>query len=407
MSLLRSRSVWGFAFYDFANSAYILIVHAFLFPIVFQEVIFSASPKADFLWGLALALSVLIALILGPWLGHRADTRNRKSVLVWTISIAFAGLLMLSFPMLQSTRLAYFVLFLVVNAAFVISQIVYDSFLPLIGKRGETSSISGLSWGFGYVGGVLCLIILQLSGATELESAGLGLAITAVFYIAFSLVSLQLLPKSVSVAPLVPFRRAFAEARIGRLVVPLVGIWLINEAIDVFIFFGPLFARVNFDLTVRTVGIYLLVVQLIGFPATWFFGWLGRRVGILKTATFTILIWIVVAMGASLAESTIQLLVVAILGSLVIGSTQALLRAYYSNILQREHSGLSFGFYSIAARSSAIIGPLTYGLVSFATGSQRIAMAVTVIPFLVGIGLLLWHHRNDLTTSSADTRAKL
>ena len=250
------------------------------------------------------------------------------------------------------------------------------------------------------MGGIACLIIIYIAAGIGESHSQAGLFITAGFYIVFSIVSLYLLPMSPASTRFQSFLGAVKTVQLKQFFLPLIAIWLINEAIDVFIFFGPLLARTNYGVSISAIGLYLLIIQFIAFPATWLFGAIGRKFGTVNAIFLSVIIWVLVVVFTAFSRSILQLSLAAFSGSLVIGSTQALLRAYYSDICKREHAGLAFGFYSIAARSAAIIGPLTYGAVSLATGSQNYALLLTIIPFSVGMMLLLLYTKNQVLTQN-------
>jgi len=89
--MMKKKEIFGFALYDFASSAYLLIFTAFLFPIYFREIIYSNHYNSDFFWGLSLAISVLLAVLLSPLIGSFADRGSRKKVLtVFTVLVSLA-----------------------------------------------------------------------------------------------------------------------------------------------------------------------------------------------------------------------------------------------------------------------------------------------------------------------------
>lgn len=384
---INKKYLFGFAFYDFANSSYILIFHAFLFPIFFKEIIFKSSQNADFWWGLVLSLSVALAIIFGPMAGHRSDVGSRKKFLSFAIAFTLLGIITLGF-LYQIPPWCYFILFLLTNLFFILSQIIYDSYLPHIASKNDASLASGFSWGFGYLGGIICLTLVMGIRKGSTEPSAEGIFLTGAFYMAFSLVALMLLPSLKHSTPIVSFGDAVRAAKVTKLLKPLLAIWLINEAIDVMIFFGSLYARGTLSISIKEIGIFLIIIQIIAFPATWLFGLAGKRYGVLRAIYVSIAIWFFVILGITIAQKAIHLAIVAIPAALVIGSTQALLRAFYSQLSSSEHAGLNFGFYSLAARSSAVVGPLLFGALSALTQNPRIAMLSTIIPLLTGVYIL-------------------
>jgi len=388
---MNKKYLFGFAFYDFANSGYVLIMLSFLFPIFFKETIFQSARNAEFWWGLVISLSVTIAILIGPIAGHRSDRGNRKRVFSTMIAGAILGVILLAM-LPQISISVYFMLFLLTNVLFVLSQIIYDSFLPQIAPKGEASIVSTFSWGFGYLGGLVCLGIVLAVQAGSTEPSVAGIYATAIFFAIFSFISLKLLPSQPAQSAMaISFRQAVKEAKIKHFLMPLMAIWFITGGIYIIVFFGSLYARETLSVGIKELGIFLLTIQLVAFPATWMFGKIGKKYGVLRALYITIGIWVVIVLGIIIVENIAQLAVVATLGALVIGSTQSLLRAFYTQLATSKYAGLDFGFYSLVARSSAAVGPVLFGSVVALSDSPKIAMLVTMPSFLIG-AYLLWKY---------------
>ncbi len=388
---MNKRHIAGFSFYDFANSGYVLIMLSFLFPLFFKETIMNGSRDAEFWWGLVISLSVIIAISLGPLLGHRSDVGSRKKVFSSLIIFTIIGLFFLGLLIKIAVPL-YFVILLFTNVCFVLSQIIYDSFLPQISTKDNVSAISAFAWGFGYLGGLVCLgLVIWVQGGST-EPSVIGIYTTAIFFTIFSILSLKLLPAQVNNKPTtISFKDAWREAKLNNVLTPLIAVWFINGGIYIITFFGSLYAREILNISIRDMGLFLLGIQVIAFPATWIFGKYGQKKGVLKALYISVGLWVIIGLGIFLVETRNQLAFVAVLGALVIGSTQSLLRAYYTQISMAKHAGLDFGIYALAARSSAGIGPVLFGTLVFFTSSPKIAMLITIPAFLYG-AFLLWKY---------------
>ena len=142
------KQKFGFALYDFSNSAYILIFNTYLFPLFFKESVLKNNPNTDFYWGLCIALSIGLALLISPLVGINADKYGRRYFLKISIFITFIGMLFLTFSPIDSVLL-YSVIFIITNLFYTISLSLYDSMLSHVVKKEERIKLSGFAWGFG------------------------------------------------------------------------------------------------------------------------------------------------------------------------------------------------------------------------------------------------------------------
>lgn len=378
-----SWDVWGFAFYDFANSAYILIFNAFLFPIYYREVVFVNAPRADWYWGLVISCSLLTALVLSPWVGELADRGDRRSVLAWLVLGVSIGLCVVC-VLPTDARWAISITFGATNAFYVMSLCIYDSFLPFVSSSKARPVVSGFAWGFGYLGGILCLatIMVWQGGMSPTKTA---LIIASAFFAIFSALALRWLPATpkldASYGTVFGKLRSVVRSRIGLL---LLAFLLINEGIDIVIFFTSVYGRATLGLTVEKIGAYLLFVQLLAFPGTWFMGWLASKHGERRILNVTFVIWAFLIAGTALSRSATHFFSLAIGLSLVIGSSQALMRSFFTRQFSQTDAGFSFGVYSLVSRATALFGPAIFGGVAALTGSQRIAMWGVLLFFVAG-----------------------
>ncbi len=349
------------------------------------------SRNSEFWWGLVISLSVIIAIILGPFFGHRSDVGNRKKIFSRLITLAVIGVVLLGL-LAEIPVSGYFFILLFTNVCFVLSQIIYDSFLPQIASKENVSVVSAFAWGFGYLGGIVCLVLVIVVQGGSSDPSVLGIYASAGFFAIFSVLALKLLPSQATSKPATTsLRGAWQEAKIKNILTPLIAVWFISGGIYIIAFFGSLYARETLEVGIRELGMFLIGIQFVAFPATWIFGRLGKKLGILKSLYITVGIWIIIVLGIFVVQNKFQLAIVATLGALVIGSTMSLLRAYYTQISVAKHAGLDFGIYALAARSSAGIGPVLFGTLVVLTASPKIAMLVTIPAFFFG-AYLLWKY---------------
>lgn len=388
---LINRKVWGWAFYDFANSAYVLIFLSYTFPLLFREVSYSGGETADFYWGLALGLGVLSGVIAAPFVGSLKDKARPRLLFLLVIILAACGMLSLGFIPYHSPSVVFLV-FIITHGMFTVSLMLYDSFLPDLFDIKTRAEVSGFAWGFGYIGGIVCLVLVLVWNRLFPAVPQGGLALTAVFFAVFATLSAVAISKAVinknspKHLPSVndhPLSTQLWDMFRERLPL-LLGLWLVNDVIITITFFAALFGRYTLELSVTTIGAFLLGLQILAFPLTWLAGKLGRAWGEKRVILLSIGLWLLIILALVIASSIVHYALIVFATAFVIGSTQSMLRSYYSRTLTTENSGVGFSLYAIASRTSSVIGPLIFGAISSGLSSQRLAMLVMIVPLLIG-----------------------
>ena len=388
----------SWAFYDFANSSYALLILSFVFPIYFKEVIVGTE-KGDFYWGLIVSISILIGGLLSPIIGAIADYDAHKKIkFVIFAVVSMVGTTFLFFTG-SNTLLFTSLIFMISNVAFELAQTLYDSFLARVSTKEAVGRISGLAWGLGYIGGVVALLAfkpLYENGYTGDFEFGYKLVfpLTALFFFLSSLPSFIFIQEKhgdKKSLPLSVLMRHGVKSVIGtiknlkqhkNIAWFLVGFYFVNDALVTIFSFTPIYARTTFGMELKEILTLLLIVQIIAFPTTTIFGLLSDKKGSKKILLFTIAVWGFIVALLSIATTKTMFYVLALLTALVIGSSQAIARSWLSKLVPDEKRFEFFGFNGFASKIAATTGPVLFGAVSVATGNQRIAMAA-LIPFLV------------------------
>ena len=378
----------SWSFYDFSNSAYVLIINSFFFPIFFKKIICENNSNSDFYWGLCVSISVILSILFGPLIGFVSDKKNRKNIFNISIVIIFIGLLALSFFNIN-LKLLYALFFILTNMFFIFSLILYDSFLPHITSKQDVSLYSAFGWGFGYIGGVACFLIILLIQKNFGQFSQINILATGIFFIIFSLPPILFLPKTKSNEN-IQLKETFKKFLDFKLIKLLLSFWIINDVIAVLIYFTAIYAETTLKLDMKTIGMLLLATQILAFPFTWFLGILAKRKGEVKIILISLFVWAFIILGLIFSKNLIHLIFVSFLTSLVIGTTQSILRSYYSSIIPKNIAGSSFGIFSIMSKSSALVGPLLFGAISSFTGSQKIGLLSMLFILIIG-GILFYY----------------
>ena len=398
---LQRRAIAAWIVYDMAVHGYALMIQAVGFAIYFTSFVAAGHPFAEGLWSLAVAVPLIIAGLLSPWLGAIADStgQRRRMLGAATLICALASALMSRLG--QGDIAAGMLLFIIAQLAYLLATALYNSYLPRISTPGSTARISGLAWGLSYLGGIACFLLCLpfirsgIVAGNETHFAN-AFWVTAGFLLVLGIAATLGLPADEAgnrkKETTHPYRRLWNTVsgwRQNRDIPKfLLAYYLINDAVVTVIYFTAIFLTTIFGLGVQQVLILSLLFQVIAIPSTIFFGWLGDRWSQRGTVYLTLIIWFVLLGLMGFAEGEHAPLAIVITLGLVLGSTQSLLRSMYAQMVPPDQSGEYFGFHALAGRASSALGPLIFGLVSTMAGSQRMAMLSLGLFLLAGAMLL-------------------
>lgn len=404
------RSVYSWAMYDWANSAFATTVMAGFFPIFFKQYWSSGldGHTSTFYLGMANAIASSTVAVMAPLIGSVADqggARKRFLLCFCGLGAMMTGLLFMVQKGDWFTAALFYVLAVV---GFAGGNVFYDSLIVTVApNKQRLDFVSALGYSLGYLGGgalfglnVLMTLKPQLFGLSgAAEAVRLSFVTVAVWWAAFSLPLFLFVNEAKAPGPgkigsimrgsLNQLAATFREIRRFRTVFTfLVGYWLYIDAVDTVILMAVDYGLcLGFDYTVLIQA--LLITQFVGFPAAIFFGKIGEWIGT-KTGIFIGLgVYIGIAVWGYLMERQIEFYVLAIGVGLVQGGVQSLSRSYFARLIPEDRSAEFFGFYNMLGKFAAIIGPFLMGWVSMMTGNPRYSIFAVIVLFLAG-GIVLY-----------------
>jgi UMF1 family MFS transporter len=394
--------------YDMAAHGYNLMVSGVGFPVYFAAHVAVGRGDADLLWAIALGLPLVLAGVLAPWVGAVADvTGRRRSLLaVMTIVCSIATALLAA---ARAGDVAFGIaVFVVAHLAHLIATSLYNSYLPLITVPARFARISGMAWGLSYLGGVACFALCLPFTRDGFAPANVA-KVTAAFLAVLGVAAVMGLPVNAPTATGAggprPRQRILSTLRSWRhdrnVPTLLLAYYLVNDGVVTAAFFTALTFRTTYGLDIQTILGLSLVVQLVAMPSTIFFGWLGERWSQRGALYLALTLWIAVLTLMANADGWNGAVVVTVALGLVLGSTPSLFRSLFAGLVPVDRASEYFGFHTLVGRASAALGPLAFGVVSAATGSQRAAMASLAVFFVAG-GIVLSFVRTPEQTRAAD-----
>lgn len=403
------KEVLGWCLYDFGNSAFTTVIVTAFYVLYFKNIVFAERPElGDLWWGASISLSMVLVAFSSPVLGAVADTSGAKKrfLMAYTaLCVLFTALL---YFVGRGDYLAAVLFFVLANIGFEGGLVFYNAFLPEISRRERMGRVSGWGWALGYVGGIFCLLlIIPLASQLKEGEAGLALArltfpVVALFFLLASIPTFLLLKERPAAVALGPggsyLREGFRRftATLGRLrqyrdlMKFLLAFLIYQDAIVTVIAFTAAYADQTLHFSTRENLLLILMVNPAAAVGAFVFGYVFDALGGKRTISLTLVFWILVVISAYFAQSKGQFLAVALVAGLFLGSTQSASRSLVGLFAPKRHHAEFYGFYAVSGKFSAILGPTTFGAVSYLTGSQRLAVLAIGAFFLAGLLLLQW-----------------
>ncbi len=406
----EKKRIYGWAMYDWANSAYATTIMAGFFPLFFKAY-YSADTDVTVSTaqlGLANSVSSIIVVLLAPLLGAIADAGGiRKRFL---LLFAFLGILMSAALALVGKgqwELAALV-YVLGNIGFMGSNIFYDSFLPSVTTEAKFDRVSGLGYALGYLGGgilfALNVAMVQMPDLFGLADKAAAIKASfvsvALWWMLFSIPLLLWVeerrgPRRLGVVKLstLGYRRLIRTFRKIRhlrgLFLFLVAYWFYIDGVDTVIRmavdYGMAIGFESGDLIKA-----LLIVQFIGFPATILVAKLAQMWDTKKAIYLTLGVYVLITILASSMHAVEEFYLLAAMIALVQGGIQAMSRSYYSRMIPAEYSAEFFGFYNFLGKFATVLGPLLIGVVAVMTHSSRAGIASVAVFFVAGAVMLFF-----------------
>ncbi len=400
--------------YDFANSGYTTVVITAVFNAYFVAEVAGRAPWATFAWTAALAVSYALIVLTAPVIGAYADARAAKKRLLAATTVGCV-LFTAGLATVGSGDLALGIALVILsNFFFGTGENLVASFLPELAKEEAMGRVSGWGWGLGYLGGLLalgaCLAYItyaQAQGAPATAFVPVTMLITAGIFVLASLPTFLFLRERAVPVPVTVLgteagatgvlKSAFSRVaetlgrarRYSDLWRFLVCLVFYQAGIQTVIALAAVYAQEAMGFTTRDTITLILVVNVTAAIGAFAFGHVQDRLGHVRTLAFTLCGWLLAVVLAWMAEGPALFWVVANLVGLCLGSTQSAGRALIGYLSPPARTAEFFGLWGLAVKLSSIVGPLTYGAVTWVTqGNHRLAILVTGLFFVAGLAIL-------------------
>jgi UMF1 family MFS transporter len=375
------KAVWGWALYDWANSAFATTVMAGFFPIYFKQY-WSAGLDSNLSTaqlGLANSTASLVVALMAPLLGAIADKGSiKKKFLTF---FAYLGVAMTAGLFFvgrgQWTWAAGVYVMGVIGWSG--ANIFYDALLPAIADERHIDVVSSLGFSLGYLGGGLLFLINvcmtlwpHIFGLADAgQAVRWAFVSVAVWWGGFAVFAIRWVPEAPLAVATNPVRLAAAGfvqfidtlrkiRKMRTILLFLLAYWLYIDGVDTIIRMAVDYG-LSLGFAANDLIVALLITQFVGFPAALFFGKLGQRWGVRRAIFLAIGCYMFITAWGCMMTSKNEFYLLAIFVGLVQGGIQALSRSYYTRLIPQNKSAEFFGFYNMLGKFAVIIGPTLMG----------------------------------------------
>ena len=429
-----TKTQLGWVMYDWANSAYSLVIVAAIFPQVFlhfagDRPVFLGVDfgSADSLYTLSICFSYAVITLLSPMLSGISDVKG-KSKLFMQIFTGIGSLSCMFLYFFDAANLWIGVLgAILASIGYSGSLVFYNSYLPQIAEKNEQDSLSAKGYSYGYVGSSLLLVLLlfavnihqTIGFENEIQVFKAGFILVGLWWISWSLWTFRTLPAS-AVNNELKGSSISVLLKKGR--DELIGVW--NEfkaepnlkrfiraffvtglGLQTLIIVAPLFAIKTVGMVGEELIVIVLLMQLLGVVGAFVFARLSKNKGTVISIISCTIIYLLVCLVAVSGESKSVFFVLAGLMGFCLGGMQSQTRSAYTKLLPKTTSYASYlSFYDVVEKVSIVSGTLIYGTVAYMLrdnvliSAPKAGMLILSVFFMIALFLWLPLRKHIITT---------
>lgn len=427
--------------YDWANSAYNLVITSTIFPTYFEAVTRNAENgnTVQFLgrkfvntalYNYALGTAFIIVALMSPILTSIADTRgNKKNFMRFFCTIGSISCAALYFfaqtqdgnnLILSSQALHIGVACMIISCiGFWASLVFYNSYLPDLVTEDQRDRVSARGYTWGYIGSVLlqvvCFIIvffpemfgLNTAYEKDFMPARISFVLVGIWWFGFAQITLNVLPKgNINVVRNNSnvFKTGFLELKkvwqqVKHLPVLkrfLYSFFWYSAGIQTVFLASAQFGAKELHLPTTKLIITIMIIQLVAIPGAIFISRLSEKIGNIKTLIWVVSVWVLLCIGGYFIKTDVQFYILGALVGLVMGGIQSLSRSTYANLMPKTKDTASFfSFYDVTEKIALVLGMFSFAYVEELTGSMRNSVLALVLFFFLGFLFLVWTFRTQ------------
>ncbi len=420
----------GWAFYDWANSVYSLVISTAVFPIYYETITQTESGMLQFLgmqfnntslYTYALSFSFLIVAFISPLLSGIADyVGNKKSYMQFFCYFGSISVMSLYFFEGIETLWIGILFSVFASVGFWGSLVFYNAYLPEIAYSDQQDHVSALGFIYGYIGSVI-LLIFNLTMVMKPEWYGITDASMAprisfltvgIWWMGFSQITFRRLPDTIRVKRakknyifkgFQELKKVLNELKDQPILLNfLTSFFLYSVGVQSIILLAAIYGKSEIGLSTSSLILTIIMIQLVGIAGAYLFSNLSKKIGNITTLKITIVIWALASLSAYYLDKddpNVQLKFYVISGfiGLVLGAIQTLSRSTYSKLLPQdtEDPTTYFSFFDVTEKIAIVWGTFIFGLAVAITESMRLSILLLCIFFVASFIVLSFMKKTE------------
>ena len=417
------KLIHSWAFYDWANSVYSLVISTAVFPIYYETITQTESGLVNFLgmqfnntslYTYALSFSFLIVAFISPLLSGIADyVGNKKSYMQFFCYMGSISVMSLYFFDSVDTIWIGIIFSILASIGFWSSLVFYNAYLPEVAYNDQQDHVSALGFIYGYIGSVI-LLIFNLTMVMKPEWYGItepGMAprlsflTVGIWWMGFAQVTFRRLPNNIQIARkkknfvfkgFQELKKVLLELKDQPVLLNfLTSFFLYSVGVQSIILLATIYGKSEIGLSTSSLILTIIVIQMVGIAGAYLFSNLSKKIGNITTLKITIIIWALASLSAYYLDKddpNVQLKFYVISGfiGLVLGAIQTLSRSTYSKLLPEDTKDPTtyFSFFDVTEKVAIVWGTFIFGLAISITESMRLSILLLCVFFVASFIVL-------------------
>jgi len=432
MQTASKKVINAWCLYDWANSAYSLVITSTIFPAYYEYISGDNNPATtsdkvslfgrEFvngaLYNYALSFAFLVVAIISPLLSSIADYKgNKKSFMNFFLTMGSMACAALFF-MDRNTITFGIICMVIACIGYWASLVFYNSFLPEIAAPEDLDRVSARGFSFGYIGSVIlqiiCFVFVMKPDLFNIPKESnlpyqLSFLLVGVWWWGFAQIPLRRLPKSIPAGTdlqkniltngyheLQKVWRQLTEIPVLKRY--LIAFFFYDMGVQTVMLASALYGKSELQIPTDNLIIAILLIQLIAIPGALAISRLSKKIGNLKAIMVCIVVWVGICYGAYImpVKGITEFYILAAIVGFVMGGIQSLSRSTYAKLMPVTKDTASFfSFFDVTEKIAIVIGMFSFGLMNELTGSQRSSVLALMVFFIIGLALILYTIRAD------------
>lgn len=407
--------------YDWANSAYALVIASAIFPAYYNSITRSSngSSRINILgidientaaYSINLGIAFGIIALISPLLSSISDySGSQKRFMQFFCYLGSLGCMLLFF--FTGSGQAEWALFFMMLATIGYSGsiVFYNSFLPAIASEERQDKVSAKGYAFGYIGATT-LLLLNLAAILNQKSLGItddtllpriSFLLTGFWWFGFAQITFRKLPKGVYAAKsreknyllngylelIKIWRHLKTEPKLKTF---LLSFFFYIMGVQTVMFMASSFGEKEVHLSMISLIITILLLEYVGIAGAFLFAWISKKLGNIQALTIAVTVWIVICIGSYFIQTPMHFYIAGFWIGMVMGGIQSLSRSTYSKFIPKtENNAGYFSFFDVCEKLAMMCGLVMWGFMDNLTGSMRNSIFALALWFTIGL-ILLW-----------------